>query len=540
MLSLLRQPDAAYGATEQSAFRFEENLTNDVKYEYVVEGNSAKVIVYPSGSPVKYLKLRFCGDLQNVEKVFGDQWERVGHGAQFSYLEWKAVMPFRPLPWFCHIISDKKVDSYGVKTGADAFVFFQVDYDGITLFINLCNGNDGTDLQQPLVACEVVQREGAEGEDPYLAAQAFAKQMCEKPVLPKQPIFGVNNWYWAYGNISHESVMKETDYLMRVTRGCKHRPYIIIDDGWQKYRDDPVSYPNPGAPWVGNSRFPDLKHTVDCIHEKGANAGIWFRPLLSLDPIPVAEAQLCEMNKAYVLDPSHPYTLEYVEKVVHTFTQEWGFDLVKHDFTVIDTTGHYNFSADYFDHILCKPDRKFFDKTKTTATILKNLYKAIQKGAGDKEIIACSTIGHLTAGIHSIYRTGADTSGRCFEWTRRDGGNSLMRLPLNKSFYLCDPDCAAFTDKVKFEPNLDFMEMCALTGQAVLASITPDLLTEEQIEKVNAIFRLADEGKGDYRIVGFDKTSCPERFVSADGKTEKRFRWSSVYNGSRIVLTWYD
>ena len=42
MLSLLRKPDAVYGATEASDFRFEENLTNDVKYEYVVEGNSAK------------------------------------------------------------------------------------------------------------------------------------------------------------------------------------------------------------------------------------------------------------------------------------------------------------------------------------------------------------------------------------------------------------------------------------------------------------------------------------------------------------------
>ena len=64
MVSILRQPNFAYGATEASDFRFEENLTNDVKYEYIVEGNSAKVVVYPSGSPVKYLKLRFNGDIK--------------------------------------------------------------------------------------------------------------------------------------------------------------------------------------------------------------------------------------------------------------------------------------------------------------------------------------------------------------------------------------------------------------------------------------------------------------------------------------------
>lgn len=540
MLSLLRQPDAAYGATEQSDFRFEENLTNDVKYDYVIEGDSAKVIVYPSGSPVKYLKLRFCGDLTEAEKVFGDQWERVGHGAQFSYLEWKAVQPFRPLPWFCYVMTNRKTDCYGVKTGADSFVFFQVDHDGITVFINLCNGNDGTDLQEPLVACEIIQQEGIQGEDPYLTAQSFAKRLCENPVLPKQPIFGVNNWYWAYGNISHESVMVETEHLMHLAKGCKHSPYVIIDDGWQKYRDDPARYPNPGAPWIGNSRFPDLKKTADGIHERGAKAGIWCRPLFSLEPIPVKEAQLCEMNNAYVLDPSHPYTLEFVEKTARTITQEWGFDLIKHDFTAIDSTGRFNFSAEYFDHLLCESNRKFYDKTKTLATIFKNLYKAIQRGAGDKEVIACGTISHLTAGIHSIYRTGADTSGRCFEWTRRDGGNCLMRLPLNKAFYQTDPDCAAFTEKVPFEANIEFLEMSALTGQTTLASVKPWSLTEEQMAQVNAVFRLADEAKGDYRIVGFDKSSCPERFVSADGKTEKRYHWSKTYNGSRIVLTWYN
>ena len=85
MVSILRQPNFVYGATEASPFRFEEDLTNDVKYEYKVDGNSAKVIVYPSGSPVKYLKLRFSGDLQKVDKVFGDQWERVGIRADYLY-----------------------------------------------------------------------------------------------------------------------------------------------------------------------------------------------------------------------------------------------------------------------------------------------------------------------------------------------------------------------------------------------------------------------------------------------------------------------
>ena len=538
MISILRKPDAAYGATEASDFRFEENLTNDVKYDYEIVGDSAKLTVYPSGSPVKYLKLRFRGDFSNVDKVFGDAWERVGHGNQTSYLEWRTINPHRAMPWFCYVIENGKMHCYGVKTGADAFIFFQVDHDGITLFLNLCNGNDGTDLQAPLLVCEVIESHHEQGEDPYRVAQAFSKRMCPNPKLPSEPIFGVNNWYWAYGYISHDIVMEETDALIRMTQGCTHRPYMIIDDGWQYYRDDPEKVPNPGAPWIGNSRFPDMKHTADEIHRKGAKAGLWFRPLLSIDPVD-KEILLCEDNGGYVMDPSHPKVLAFAEETAHRIAQEWGFDLIKYDFSVIDTVGRYNFSAEYFDYELCKSNRKFYDKTKTTATILKNLCAAIQRGAGKKDIISCGTISHLTAGIHSIFRTGADTSGRCYEWTKRDGGNCLMRLPTNNAFYMTDPDCAPFTNEVKFEANLEFLEMCALTGQVVLASVKPGHLNDEEIAKVNAVFKLADKQQSALGIANFDKTSCPEHFVSEDGKTEKRYHWCKVYDGSRVVLTWY-
>ena len=538
MVSILRQPNFVYGATEASPFRFEEDLTNDVKYEYKVDGNSAKVIVYPSGSPVKYLKLRFSGDLQKVDKVFGDQWERVGIRA---YLEWRSVMASRILPWYCYLIEEGKMSCYGVKTGADCFAFFQVDTDGITLFLDLCCGADGTDLQAPLLACEVVELFGEKGEDCYQVACKFAKRMCENPVLPKQPIFGVNNWYWAYGDISHDIVMEETEQLIKLTKGCKHRPYMIIDDGWEKNRVIGLTGENGvyiGGEWEPNERFGDMRKTAEGIRAKGAKPGIWFRPLLTREDLP-EEVKLCQASGGTVLDPSHPFTLEKVEQIARTFV-EWGFELIKHDFTTIEATGIVSLSSEQIDYGICKADRHYFDRTKTTATILKNLYKAIQKGAGDSEVIGCNTISHLTAGIHSTYRIGNDTSGRAFEWTRRDGINSLMRLPLNNVFYNADPDCAPFTERVKFEANLDFLEMCALTGMTTLASIKPGFLSEEQMKEVNRVFLIADADKDRYGLLDFDKNAFPERFISADGKTEKRYNWNRIYNGSRVVLTWYD
>ena len=90
-VDLLRKPDFVYGATEASDLRFEEKdngVDCPVQYEYKVEKDSAKIIVYPSGNPVKYLKFRFCGDLSFVDKVYGDQYERQSFKA---YLEWRSV-----------------------------------------------------------------------------------------------------------------------------------------------------------------------------------------------------------------------------------------------------------------------------------------------------------------------------------------------------------------------------------------------------------------------------------------------------------------
>ena len=260
--------------------------------------------------------------------------------------------------------------------------------------------------------------------------------------------------------------------------------------------------------------------------------------MLTREEVP-QEAKLAEESGGIVLDPSHPFTLEKAYADAKKLA-DWGFDLLKHDFTTIDATGFPVLCADKNGAEMTAKTRSFYDKTKTTATILKNLYRAIQRGAGEKDVIGCNAVGHLMAGIHSVYRIGHDVSGRSFEWTRRNGINCVMRLPLNNAFYNADPDCAAFTDMVSADANLDFLEMCALTGMTTLASIAPDVLTEEQRNRINEIFRLADCGKGDYQIADYDKNANPERFVSKDGKTLKTFDWNEVYNGSRIVLAWME
>ena len=97
-----------------------------------------------------------------------------------------------------------------------------------------------------------------------------------------------------------------------------------------------------------------------------------------------------------------------------------------------------------------------------------------------------------------------------------------------------------FTDKVRADINLDFLEMYALTGMTTLASVTPHILKSDEMQRINRIFKTADEGKERYGIKNYEKTANPEIFVSPDGKSEKRFDWNRVYNDSRTVLNWFE
>ena len=533
--TVLRPPDRVMGATESTDFRFEERVNDHVcpvEWYYEPAAGGWNVVIRPGKEPVKYLKLRWHGDFSSVEAVLGDEWGRIS--APHAPVEWRSVMPHRPLPWFCLARAGERLVCYGVKTGCDCFAFFQLDNHGITLFLNLMSGSIGTDVKEEFVACTVTETAGEDNESVYDTARRFMTMLCEKPVLPKAPVFGVNNWYWAYGNISRDIVLRETDYLMEMTQGVTHRPCMVIDDGWQLNRTSQPHYYIGGPFYCANSRFGDMQEVSQRIAEKGARPGIWYRPLLTLGVMP-EEAKLREYANGMVMDPSHPYTLERLREDSERL-RRWGYEVIKHDFTGNDALGEDPFAAANHTNVLVTDGKRFFDNTKTTATILKNLYKAIQAGAGDADVIGCSVIGHLSAGIHSIQRVGTDTSGRSVEWTARNGVHAFMRLPMNDTLFRIDPDCAAFTDMVDADTNLQFMELCAVTGATTLASVTPYSLADAQMKRINEIYRLADSMEKPYGISHFERCAIPEEFT--DGTEVKRFNWTEYYDGSRINLAW--
>ncbi len=530
--SILRTPDFVTGATDKSSYRFEEetNASCPIQYDFMIENNSAKVIIHPSGAPVKFLKLRFGADLSFAESVCGDTWVCCGSEKP---IYWSSITGYRNLPWYFYLRGGEKMACYGVKTGADCFAFWQVDTKGITLFLNLTSGAGGTDLKESLVACEIVEYFAPDYQDAYKTADIFASKMCDKPNLPEKPIFGLNDWYWAYGKVTHDIVIKEIDILSGLTQGLNNKPFLVIDAGWQKLYDGDYI----GGPWESSEKFGDIKRTSEEIHKKDINAGVWFRPILTREDLP-EDVILRKHDEGIVLDPSHPYTLEKVASDVKKISS-YGFRMIKHDFSVWDILGKVpgeDCTVNFYSSSNALP--KFYDNTKTTATIIKELYRTIQNTAGKTLIMGCGVVNHLAAGIHQINRIGIDTSGRHFALTLNNGINSFMRLPQNRNFYITDHDCAAFTPNVPFEENLNFLELCAISGTVTMASITPDLLNAKELQKIADVFKIADRVDNRVDIVNFEKTSMPEKFIY-NGEI-KEYNWFNYYNGVRTQFNWME
>ena len=450
---------------------------------------------------------------------------------QFAF--WHAPIPERKMPWYFHAFDGERLNCFGVKTGPDAVCYFQCDEDGITLWLDLRNFSGGVSLKEPLVCAEVVCRPGDPYEDPYDAAQKFCKMMCDKPVLPKTPIFGVNNWYWAYGDITHASVMNECDHLMEMASDAKTSPYMIIDDGWQenRFRNEEGKVYN-GGPWSVSSRaFPNMSDTAGEIREKGAIPGLWFRPLLAYGDIQGGLASPFQTHPiGTFLDPTHPEVLNNIANTVKDMVA-WGFGLIKHDFTTLDTIGKFGTLED--------GDAHFYDNSVTNCTMMKRLYKTIQNAAGDIEITGCNTANHLVAGIHSSQRASRDTSGNLYEITRIAAASSLIRLPQNNTFFSLDPDCAPITERVPIDINLDFLELCAHSGVVTLGSIKPGIIKGKNLTRTRNIFRIASEGGSGATPDRWVGNNALSKFTLKDG-TKYSCNWYNVYDGVRTFITWKD
>jgi alpha-galactosidase len=481
---LTRPPDGVSITTETGTQELQASATGvwkAGKIEVMTQKRKAGLgikLIAPTEA-IKFLQLHWNATLPPGWLYLGDAWERA-----YGDLAWKPLDGRRVMPWYFLASNGTLTHGYGVKTGPSAFCYWTADATGITLQADVRCGGVGVELgQRTLDVCVVVCRRGKPEETSFEADREFCADLCPDPRLPKEPVYGFNDWYCSYGKDTAEEFLKNAAYMVSLAPKGGVRPFAVVDDGWEISSD----YATQANAW--NEMNPKFSTTLDMrqfagqIRTLGARPGLWYRPLIASTDCPPSWRLSRDTN---YLDPTVPEVRAYIRQTVRRF-HGWGFELIKHDFTTDDLFGRWGFEM---GNEVTPDGWAFRDRSKTSAEIVKDLYRDIREAAGNGILITgCDTIGHLSAGIFEMQRIGDDTSGRDWSRTRKMGVNGLaFRAPQNGTFFAVDADCVGQTtaDSVPWEKNRQWLELLSHSGTVVFTSFPRNILDQEQEKELRS------------------------------------------------------
>lgn len=473
MLDILREPDDIRLVCE--------NENSDAVVRTEIKEGKLYVWLKADAAHPEFICMRWNHRFREPVKIMGDKWER-----SYGDMEWHSLNGEIFMPWYFLANNGSETAGCGVMVQPNSFVSFQCDASGVTAWFDVRCGARGVKLGGRELLAGVIVCEHYTDMTAFAAAREFCKLMSPNPCLPKEPVYGSNNWYYAYGESSYEDIMVDADVIAELAGQNENKPFMVIDDGW--------SVNHCAGPWRPNEKFGDMKKVADEFKKKGLKAGLWFRPLHDQE----AETQhpewrlkksdhengsagwlkLNEHEYLGFLDPSHPEVKKYLRATIEQI-KGWGFELVKHDFSTYDMFDFFGYTLN--GKIAITKGWSFYDESKTSAEIVLDLYRLIREAAGDMIIIGCNTVSHLCAGLVELNRIGDDTSGRAWSRTRAYGVNTLaFRLCQNNAFYKVDADCVGvLEDYIDWKLNKQWMDLLARSGSPLFVSLQPKALTEE-------------------------------------------------------------
>lgn len=453
-----------------------ENGCSDSKVEIIVNGNEIELYLTAVNDKVKFIELEWNFETDNSFYVLGDVWER-----SYADLEFRKLADNnRNMPWY-FIATDKNESfCFGVKTQPNSFVRFIYNEKGIKALVDCRNGSCGVHLNGRKLCLATFVYKRYDSADVQDCLHDYCKILCPNPILPKEIIYGGNNWYYAYGESCYDDIVRDAKVQVELAKGIDNKPFEVVDDCWQINSCE--------GPWIPNEKFGDMKKLADDIRKAGARPGIWVRLLHNRDSSITDEMKTCKNGKVKYLDPTHPYVKSLIKADIERI-KDWGYELIKHDFTTFDLFGGWGSELDTSIEKL--GDWHFYDKSKTNAEIVLDLYRLIKDTAGDMYIIGCNTISHLCAGLVEINRIGNDTSGREWQPTKLNGVNTLaFRLAQNEAFYMCDADCVGILgDYIPWEKNKQWLELLSYSNSPLFISCS-DKLTDEQKQDISFAYNV--------------------------------------------------
>ena len=485
----------------------------DVEVRCRIEADRMAVELASPTMEVARVHLRWHAKVPATVRVLGDAWER-----SYGDLGWRGLRPETAMPWYFLAHDGAATHGYGVCVGAGSFAFWQCDAQGISLWMDVRNGGMGVVLgKRTLRMATVVARKGSAGETAFAAARSFCAVMARSVTLKKRrgandlrAVYGSNDWYYAYGRNSAEGILRDADLVRELAPSGGPQPYTVIDDGWQH----PERYGEMGA-------------LAEKIRARGVVPGVWVRPMQASKG---AAAGLLLPEKRYgarverrgdlAFDPTMPEAAAMAcAKVAEA--KAWGYELIKHDFSTYELLGQWGFEMGASPAL---DGWSFHDRSLTNAEIVRRLYESLRAAAGEETVVlGCNVVGHLSAGLFDLQRTGDDVSGWVWERTRTMGVNTLaFRLPQNGTFFLGDADCVPITRAVPWALTERWLRAVAASGTALLISPEPEAMGVEQKRALREAFAVVAAGASAEPVDWLDSTA-PAAWRGAAG--EVRYEW---------------
>jgi alpha-galactosidase len=490
-----------------------------VAVESTVQENALVLTLAAPSTKIAVVHVRWQAQVTPDLRALGDAWER-----SYGELGWRNLIPERVMPWYFATHDGATCHGYGVKTDAAALCFWQLDPEGVSLWLNVTNGGDGVELgQRRLTMATVVSRRGVQGEHAQGAVAGLCRTMCARPTRTIVRIYGANDWCYSYGHSTAETILRDTEFIAELSPSGVTRPFSVVDAVWSN----------------GTAAWPDMGKLAHEIKQRTARPGIWIRPLeapqdaaraLLLPDTRFGEKQGRARELAY--DPTHPEAQEKIRAKMREATG-WGYEMVKHDFSTYDLLGQWGFEMGPQPTL---PGWSLHDRSRTNAEVMAEFYALLRETAGERVLLdGCNTVGHLGQGIFDLQRTGDDTSGHQWERTRRMGVNTLaFRLPQHGTFYTLDADLVGITEAVPWELNRQWLEVLAHSGTATIVSAGPPARGAEQRAALRQAFAVAAAGGASARPVDWLESSTPERW-QASAQKQWRYRWSGTEGASAFL-----
>lgn len=222
-------PDEVWVQSGEDWFRLEGRDastfgTRDVE----VMIKSGAVYVQCPTKELNGVRLKWNHHLPAGALFLGDAFER-----SYGDLEWKHEPRGVKNPWYVVVYNDQASACFGVKTGASSICWWELSQDKLALTLDTRSGGNGVMLgDRTLHMADMVTTHSHEGENAFATSHRFCGIMCERPRLPKKPIYGINDWYFAYGNNNYDLIKNTTAMMAELVTSTDNRPFSVVDAGW--------------------------------------------------------------------------------------------------------------------------------------------------------------------------------------------------------------------------------------------------------------------------------------------------------------------